>query len=116
MRAARKALVLKLGRPLAPGEVTRHKCDVAKCVNPNHLEPGTQADNNRDTARRYRSNGPCRKITPALRVEAAARYMFGGITQHQLAREYGVSQVMISRCYRMLKADPSWRGYLLCSF
>ena len=40
--------------PLLPGFVLRHRCDVPLCVNPKHLEPGTQGDNNRDTSRRGR--------------------------------------------------------------
>jgi hypothetical protein len=41
------------------GMVVRHKCDVSLCVNPDHLEIGTQADNVRDTVDRGRVD--CRK-------------------------------------------------------
>jgi len=36
------------------GMVVRHKCDVAACVNPDHLELGTVADNNQDMMERGR--------------------------------------------------------------
>lgn len=35
--------------------VVRHKCDTPNCVNPNHLELGTRADNNHDRHHRGRS-------------------------------------------------------------
>lgn len=37
------------------GLVVRHKCDVRNCINPEHLEIGTQADNVRDTVERNRT-------------------------------------------------------------
>lgn len=37
------------------GVVVRHTCDNPRCINPDHLVPGTRADNNRDRAERGRS-------------------------------------------------------------
>lgn len=42
------------GRFPAKGLVVRHRCDVPSCVNPDHLELGTQADNIHDMDRRER--------------------------------------------------------------
>jgi hypothetical protein len=40
--------------PIPAGMVIRHKCDNKLCVRPDHLEVGTQADNQRDKAVRRR--------------------------------------------------------------
>lgn len=42
------------------GSVIRHKCDNRKCVNPEHLDIGTQADNVRDMWERGRAVPPPR--------------------------------------------------------
>ncbi len=51
------------GDKLPTGMVMRHDCDNPKCVNPNHLSPGTQAENLRDMTRRGRHGR--RKLTAA---------------------------------------------------
>ena len=40
--------------PIPPGMVIRHKCDNPPCVNPRHLQIGTQAENVRDAVERGR--------------------------------------------------------------
>ena len=53
---ARYLLEQHLGRPLRPGEVTRHSCDNPPCCNPTHLLVGTQKQNLADMVDRGRSN------------------------------------------------------------
>lgn len=46
--------------PCPPGQVVRHECDNKACVNPDHLEYGTQGDNLtdcRDRSEVYRKIG-----------------------------------------------------------
>lgn len=52
-RAHRFAYANLVG-PIPAGMVLRHRCDVRRCVNPDHLEPGTHAQNMRDCVERGR--------------------------------------------------------------
>lgn len=54
MGSHRYALERALGRPLAPGMVTRHACDNPPCCNPDHLSEGTVAQNSADMVERGR--------------------------------------------------------------
>lgn len=57
--AGRKALTHKLSYelwvgPIPEGHIVRHKCDNRPCLNPDHLETGTQQDNHDDKWKRGR--------------------------------------------------------------
>ncbi len=54
--AHRVAWELWHGREAPSHLVVRHKCDNPPCVNPDHLELGTRADNNRDRDSRGRTH------------------------------------------------------------
>lgn len=84
------------------GLLIRHKCDNPPCMNPDHLETGTQADNIRDMIERGRKpilsgeNGPMAKLS---REEANAirdEYAHGVLTQKLLAEAFGLDQSTVS--------------------
>lgn len=106
--------------PVLDGLCVLHKCDVPNCVNPDHLFLGTKADNTQDMMAKGRNkfiahtgeaNGPS-KLTLAQVEEIRSLYSKGGspqgkgryirgcITQSQLAKQYGVSQVTIGNIIR----------------
>lgn len=91
------------------GKVIRHSCDNPPCVNPEHLQPGTQAQNVRDAIDRGRSVPPPihygsshhhARLTEECVRKIRQRYAAGGITQTALAVEFGISQTVISDLIR----------------
>mgnify|MGYP003650753650 FL=1 len=71
--------------------VVRHKCDVRNCVNLDHLELGTAADNQQDSIRRGRMAGMKLTQTDVEEIRSSTD------TQRVLAKRYGVSQPRISK-------------------
>src|SRR5215207_4914988 len=73
-----------------------HRCDNPPCVRPDHLFLGTYADNAQDMKAKDRHTRGERFATVKLNTdqvrEIRARYSAGGISQRQLAAEYGVSE------------------------
>ena len=74
------------------GMVIRHKCDNTLCVNPNHLELGTQLDNMKDMADRGRAGKKTRFST-----EFKKSLIGTGIKN---IMEYGFGQSYASRINR----------------
>ena len=93
--------------PIPGGLVVRHRCDNPRCVNPAHLELGTQADNVRDRVRRGRSRylhgeQNHQAILTASQVEEIRQ---SPMTGKALAAAYGVSPMTISN----IRTGKSWR-------
>ncbi|HEY8624294.1 MAG TPA: HNH endonuclease signature motif containing protein [Casimicrobiaceae bacterium] len=51
---AHRAAYIDRVAPIPDGLVVMHKCDVPRCCNPAHLEPGTQTENIADATRKGR--------------------------------------------------------------
>lgn len=69
-----------------------HKCDVRLCVNPDHLFVGTRHDNMADCARKGRT--VC-KLSPDDVRHIRKEHEAGTYTKAELARRYGVTDVMV---------------------
>ena len=100
-RAHRVAYELTFGE-IPKGFYIMHECDNPGCVRPDHLTIGTALDNNRDMvikgrARPHRVPGRtwC-KIDDETAQIIVQRHL-AGETQTSLAREYGISQQLVSR-------------------
>lgn len=87
------------------GQVVRHKCDNPACVNPEHLELGSPADNSADMVERGRQ-GCKRVLTDQDAADIRRDYVPGNrwnpspTGQYQLAKKYGVKQSVISQILR----------------
>jgi hypothetical protein len=95
--------------PIPDGLHVLHRCDNRPCCNPEHLFLGTNADNVADKVAkgRHRSDRLERGVERynAVLDDGAVqaireRYARGGVRQADLAREYGVTQQMISKVIR----------------
>lgn len=106
-RAHRVAYCMDRGLELEDiqGFVIRHKCDWPSCVNPDHLELGTQDDNMKDMVARGRPRGGAAQTGPRSRIsqekadEIRRRYVKGCRKNGtpSLAKEFGVDRTTISK-------------------
>lgn len=130
-RAHRLSYETFTGKTIPAGMLGCHKCDTPSCINPDHIFPGTAADNAHDRdrkghhiANRAGAKNPVRrdahhqaKLT-ANAVEQIKRMLAEGDGQRHIARSFGVSQSLISGIknqllwtdLRMTKADRNIAG------
>lgn len=86
-------------------EVCRHKCDNRKCVNPEHLEDGTHADNARDRVERGRSRHPRNEEHGRMKfsdevIQQVRDMREAGMAQQAIANELNMAQSHVSRIVR----------------
>ena len=81
--------------PIPEGLQLDHLCRVHACVNPDHLEPATNAVNTQ--------RGLCAKLTPERVVQTRERFAAGGVTVTALAAEMGMDTGQLSRVLRGTK-------------
>lgn len=103
-------------RPPAPGNHALHSCDRPVCVAPWHLRWGTTGENQAEAYERglRRPAGVAllrgeqvghARLTEAQVREIRQAYAAGGVTQQQLADQYGIAQVNIGKIIRRV----TWR-------
>ena len=96
----RMAFELFVG-PIPKGLFVCHRCDVRKCINPDHLFVGTHAENTEDMVKKGRSaHGEKNnrvKLTNDSVKEIRKIYAAGGILQREIAEKFGVSNSLIGK-------------------
>ena len=87
--------------PIPKGLVICHRCDVPRCVNPNHLFAGTQAENMQDMYRKGRDS-QTNKVrgekhhSAKLTAEDVLAMRSSPLSQRALARQYGLAQSSVN--------------------
>jgi|SRR5271156_152235 len=93
--------------PVPAGLYVRHMCNHGWCCNPNHLAPGTHADNMADAAvfgTQRGVNNPSARLTEAD-VRAIRAAVAGGETQTSVCLRYGLGGGTVSQIVNRLR----WR-------
>ena len=88
--------------------VVRHKCDNPRCVNPAHLEAGTQADNVKDRVARGRSQrgeSHAKAKLTEKKVRQIKEMLRAKIQHKYIAAIYGVTVQAVSG----IKTERIWR-------
>lgn len=86
--AHRHYYITRVGE-IGPGLELDHLCRVRSCVNPDHMEPVTHAENVR--------RGSRVKTTVAIAAEIRWLYAFTDLTQTELGRRYDLHPSCVSR-------------------
>ena len=82
--------------PVQDGLVLLHVCDNRRCVNPQHLRPGTQAANVDDMVQKDRAVIQGTTLSRE-EVEQARKRVAAGELQQDVAASFGVSDSSMSR-------------------
>ena len=107
VRAHRIAFEIANG-PLAEVIILLHECDTPRCVNPDHLRPGTQADNIADRDRKGRQifgERHWRAKLSATDVIEIRKRRADGESKRNLASIFGVSEATVWQ----IEERQTWR-------
>jgi hypothetical protein len=87
------------------GSLVCHKCDVRKCVNPNHFFLGSNLDNQLDSISKGRNARGERTGTSKLTEKDVVAIRLDSRIQREVAADYGVSRELIG----CIKRRQAWR-------
>ena len=106
-RAHRLAYTL-LWAPIPDGAELLHSCDNPLCINPNHLRPGTHAENIAEAYQKGRKSVPQGPDNPLFRLSAeqAEEAIKSTEPVAQIAARFGVAKTTIYR----LKNGTTWNS------
>lgn len=92
--------------PIPSGMLIRHRCDNPPCINPAHLETGTQADNMNDAkvrGRTARGEGHGRAKLTEDEVRAIRAASASGESYRSIALQYGLNRFHVGSIVRRQK-------------
>ena len=89
--------------PIPTGMLVRHRCDNPPCVNPDHLEVGTRADNMADMKARGRSTFGERNGQAKLTVAQVQQIRTAALSTRKMAAALGVSQTAVQQIRKGLR-------------
>jgi len=89
--AATRLLWVSIHGPVPRDRVVMHKCDNPPCMNPKHLQLGTNHDNVLDAQRKGRLKGRARRKLKAETRREIGRLRASGLTQREVAEQFGVN-------------------------
>lgn len=110
IKSHRLSYSLFLNRPVENSEIVMHTCDNPRCVNPNHLRIGTQAENILDSIKKGRNSKPPihfgedhhnAKFSSKDRLDIVSDKR----THNEIAKDYGVCSETIGR----IKRNQTWK-------
>jgi len=101
-KAHRLSYMINIGE-IPEGALICHTCDNKSCVNPKHLYAGSNQDNMDDLCKAGTLKGeknPASKLTIFEILRIRRTYDKGGKNTYELAKQYNVSQLLISKIIR----------------
>lgn len=85
--------------------VIRHTCDNRKCINPEHLIPGSKKENSEDMVERNRSSVGIKNGLSKLTDKEVIEIRNSALSTYKLANIYNVSRINIG----LIKQGKTWK-------